>query len=247
MNKIAVLVVEDTAEDAEIIAEALDDAGYALAGIAKTTEEAEALLMDKRPDIAILDIYLGKTPGGIAFATSLNENTTINIPHIFLSSASDKATFTIAKTTKPSGYLIKPFNPIELDYAIELAIENFAGAGGEIAEGRAAIINDFFYVKKARSLIKLAVRSISHVKVDGRYCELYANNVRYLCRKSLTELVNTFPAAFFFRPHRNYMVNTEFVQQVTPSENTIYLTNGNAIPIGTSQMETVKSVFPHLS
>ena len=246
MNKIVVLVVEDTQEDAEILTEALEDAGYELAGIASSPEAAEVLLKEKQPDIAILDIYLGKTPGGIAFATSLNQNTEINIPHIFLTSASDKATFTIAKSTRPSGYLIKPFNPIELDYAIELAIENFAGAGGEIAEGRAAIINDFFYVKKARSLIKLAVQSISHVKVEGRYCELYVNDIRYVCRKSLNDLVSTFPTRFFFRPHRNYMVNREYVQEVTPSESTIYLTNGTAIPIGTSQMDMVKSVFPHL-
>jgi len=246
MKNLSILLVEDTPADQEIVLRCLAELNYDNVTVASSLKEANELLDHLRPDIAILDIYLGESAGGIELATRLYEDPSLSLPHIFLTSASDRSTFMIAKTTKPSGYLIKPFNPLELDYTLELAVENFAQANGELAQGRVANINSHFYVKHNKSLVKLSTEQISYVKVDGRYCEIYCNNKRYICRKSMSDLDNLMPKDQFVRTHRNYLMNINFVEKVTFSESTVYLSEGSTIPIGSSQAEKVRSLFPQL-
>lgn len=247
MEKVKVLVVEDREEDAAIIENALTEMSYEVMNVADSIVMATKMLEEHVPDVAILDIHLGSTMDGITLAHRLNEDPRFKIPFIFLTSASDKATFAAAKSSKPSGYLIKPFNPLELDYAIELAIENFYDAEGELDEGRSALVKDFFYVKHNKALVKLATSAISHVKVSGRYSELYHEGKRFLCRKSLVDLMTLFPKNQFIRTHRNYLANISFVDNVVVSESSVYLTNGVVLPVSSSQLEAVKALFPLLT
>ena len=48
--------------------------------------------------------------------------TVIDVPVIYLTAHADGDTFRRAKMTKPSGYVIKPFDDTELKYSIEIAL-----------------------------------------------------------------------------------------------------------------------------
>ncbi|MDX2362467.1 MAG: response regulator transcription factor [Crocinitomicaceae bacterium] len=245
MSKISVVVVEDSAEDAQIVSDTLADAGYELIGVAKNLQEAR-VLVQKAPDLVILDIHLGSTMDGITFGHELHQSTERKIPFIFLTSAIDKATFAAAKASYPKGYLIKPFNPLELDYAIELAIESCAENAERFAKEEGMRINEFFYLKHNRTLVKLSIKEISHIKVDGRYSELYHDGNRYLCRKSLKDLQSIFPEGLFVRTHRNFLGNAQFIRQVIVGESSVYLTNDEILPLSAGYIDEVKSVFPVL-
>jgi len=246
MQKIRILLLEDNVEDVAIITATLNGMGYEMAGIASDFDEAMSLFQSTQPDIAILDIFTKGAMEGIKFGHWLNDSQSANIPFIYLTSAKDKLIFVEAKRSKPNGFLIKPFNPLELDYAIELALENFSDASGEINEGRITIINKSFYVKHNKSLIKHDVDSISYIQVSGRYCELHVDGQRFLCRKSLSELANIFPEGSLIRTHRNYAINPAFVKKIVASENSVYLTDGTIVPVSAKHMEEVKNLFPTL-
>ena len=47
----------------------------------------------------------------------------INVPVVFLTAYVDEATLERAKTTEPSGYLLKPFDDAELRAVVEFAIQ----------------------------------------------------------------------------------------------------------------------------
>lgn len=99
------------------------------------------------------------------------------------------------------------------------------------------------FVKRSNNLIKLEKASISHIMVEGRYSELYVNDAKFVCRKSLVELQELFPEDLFFRAHRNFLVNKLFVKQIDTSERTVYLTTGEFVPLSTRYMENAKGLY----
>ena len=106
------------------------------------------------------------------------------------------------------------------------------------------MIQEHFYVKHNRALIKLSVNEISFVKVDGRYSELYHIEDRFICRKSLKEIQGLLPKEIFVRSHRNYLINKNYVKTVVFDENSIYLTNGKILPVSTRYLNEVRGMFP---
>ena len=105
-------------------------------------------------------------------------------------------------------------------------------------------IQEYFYIKHNRSLIKLSVADIAFVKVDGRYSELYHSDGRFICRKSLKEIEGLLPKGIFVRSHRNYLINKSFIKTVIFGESSIYLTNGEVLPVSTRYLYVVKAMFP---
>src|SRR6185369_15098431 len=72
------------------------------------------------PDLVLLDINLkGSELDGIRVAEQIHQN--YQIPFIFLTAFSDKATLEKAKLTEPYGYIIKPFEEDDIRTAIEIA------------------------------------------------------------------------------------------------------------------------------
>jgi PAS domain S-box-containing protein len=120
MEKVKILVVEDNRIVAEDIKNNLEEMGYAVSGIASSGKRALAAVEEELPDIAIMDIRLGKGMNGIDTAAQLRQ--TFGIPIIYLTAHADEKTISRAKITEPYAYLVKPFDVEELQSAVEIAI-----------------------------------------------------------------------------------------------------------------------------
>ncbi len=120
MTDIRVLIVEDEPLIAEDIAGFLGEIDYICAGIAYDSETAIDMLMNRHPDIALLDITIEGSMNGIEIAEIINLK--YNIPFVYLTSHSDKATLDNAKKTLPYGYIVKPFNEKDLLSTLEMAL-----------------------------------------------------------------------------------------------------------------------------
>lgn len=120
MVKVKILIVEDNRIVAEDIKNNLQELGYIVSGIATSGEKAIEFVQLEHPDIAIMDIRLGKGMNGIEAATQFNE--IYKIPVIYLTAHADEKTLAKAKLTEPYGYLVKPFEVEELKSAIEIAV-----------------------------------------------------------------------------------------------------------------------------
>lgn len=115
-----ILVVEDEPLIAEDIAQTLEKQGYVVAGIAGSSTKALDMLVTKTPDLALLDISIKGDKNGIDLAEIINSK--YKIPFIYLTSYSDMATLERARTSLPSGYIVKPFKDKDLLSSIEMAI-----------------------------------------------------------------------------------------------------------------------------
>ncbi len=120
MNPAAVLVVEDEAIVSMEISERLIAMGYAVAGIASSGRQALELAQSARPNLVLMDIRLEGEMDGIEAAEEIHK--LHSIPVIFLTAYSEEAALARAGKAEPHGYILKPFNDIELKAAIEIAL-----------------------------------------------------------------------------------------------------------------------------
>lgn len=113
-----ILIAEDefiVANDLRLI---LLQAGYKVTGIAASVEEAEAYLLQEKPDIVIVDIMLEGRRTGIELAAKLRDE---NIAFIYLSANSNQQILDKARTTEPYGFIVKPFREQDLLVTLDIA------------------------------------------------------------------------------------------------------------------------------
>ncbi|MBW4659044.1 MAG: response regulator [Drouetiella hepatica Uher 2000/2452] len=116
-----VLVVEDERIVARDITACLEGLGYFVAGTATSGEEAIAKARDLRPDIVLMDIRLEGEMDGVEAAQQIwNE---LQIPVIYATGYSDRATVDRATDSELFGYILKPIKERDLYIAIKNALQ----------------------------------------------------------------------------------------------------------------------------
>lgn len=116
----SVFIVEDEKITAEDISEIVTKLGYRVLGTARSGEKALEVLAKDRPDLVLMDIHLSGTIDGIETAGQIR--TLYDIPVIFLTAHADDESLERAQVTEPYGYIIKPFDELELHSTIKMAL-----------------------------------------------------------------------------------------------------------------------------
>ncbi len=129
MSGASVLIVEDSEDFSAFLRELLIASGYNVLPVLSSGEDALRTAGLSRPDIVLIDVGIGGSLDGIESGGRIMEN--FGIPVIFLSGYTDEVALERAKTKKPSGYLVKPFNKAELRAAIEIALYRHRAEAGE--------------------------------------------------------------------------------------------------------------------
>lgn len=233
MHPIKILIIEDNEQEAAMLSRTLVQLGYEVTAIVTDLKAALGSYYSLPPDIVIADIMLQGKNEGITFAACIHEKPEQARPVIFLTGMMDKDTFLAAKSTRPVSYLLKPFHILELEFAIELAVESWAGCTGAFAADTAIglFIAEHFFVKRRDSLIKVALNSIHYLEVSGKYCHITSEEGKFLVQKSLKEMLVLLPAQRFQRTHRNYVVHLDRIKALNLQDNHVELVSGTCIPL----------------
>jgi PAS domain S-box-containing protein len=115
-----ILIVEDEMIISMEIKQKLKVMGYDIAGQVISGEAAIQKAGETNPDLILMDIRLKGEMDGITAAKRIMD--LYDIPIIFLTAHSDKATLERAIAVSPSGYLLKPFKERELMTNIEMSL-----------------------------------------------------------------------------------------------------------------------------
>ena len=115
-----VFIVEDEALIAMEVQDRLSALGYQVCGLASRGEQALEAIIERAPDVVLMDVRLAGTLTGIQTAERLRDRT--DVPVIFLSAYSDSQLLRRAGEVLPFGYLVKPFEERELHATIQMAI-----------------------------------------------------------------------------------------------------------------------------
>ena len=169
-----ILVAEDSIIVNQHIYKTLEVAGYKAVS-AYSGEEAVQLAREHSPDLILMDIMMETKTDGIEAAQEIKD--TLDLPVIFLTALTDGGTLEQVKTSQPYGYIVKPFNEVELLSNIKVAIHKSR------AENE---------VKNNRDLFQSSINSIDQafILLDSQGNIFYVNQkAEALIGKSFKELV----------------------------------------------------------
>lgn len=166
-----IIVVEDEVIVAEDIKSILLKEGYEISAIVSSGSRAIKEINKYTPDLVIMDIMLEGDLDGVDVAKKIKED--LNIPIVFITAYTDEETLQKAKLTEPYGYIIKPFEAVELKTIIELALykhkkdnelsEKSDNKPGESTKkpDRRELKNKKLFSKKQFEIIEVALEIIS--------------------------------------------------------------------------------------
>jgi CheY-like chemotaxis protein/DNA-binding PadR family transcriptional regulator len=120
MTMAKVLVVDDEAIITMQLEERLHAMGYTVVGMAASGEDAIEKARRLVPDLILMDIVMPGRLNGIEAAQAIISE--LDIPVVFVTSYADDAIIEKAKKVRPYGYIVKPFNELEIKAAIEVAL-----------------------------------------------------------------------------------------------------------------------------
>ncbi|MCK6693883.1 MAG: response regulator [Thermoanaerobaculia bacterium] len=249
MDPIRILIVEDEPVIAADLADRLAEMGYHVAGQYGSGEAALHNLGQDAPDLVLMDIQLGGVLDGIETTRRIVEAQPV--PVIFLTSNSDEATFTRAKSTHPAAFLSKPFRGKDLRHAIELALSRNApppppdpDASGAVPENNAFFFQDRIFIKSKERLVRIFISDILWVEATDYYCTLVTAEKKFLLGQTLKQLSESLAQEpTLMRVHRSYLVNLSQIEEI---EDLSLLIGKQRIPVSKAAKEEIINRFQRL-
>lgn len=244
MDSINILIIEDLTSESAPLVEILVANNYNVVGVATNFKDALDIFFKSKIDVLIIDIFLNGVPDGIAFAEAITLIPNALKPFVFLSSSRDRQIFERAKLTSPFSFLMKPFNELEILYAIEMAVEKFYEQTNVFLteEQDTVISNDFLFIKKKKSLKKVALQDLLYIEVEERYCNIITEKEKFVILISLTKISALLNPAKFIRTHRNTIVNTDKIEEIILADNLIILQGNHKINLSDTYKDFIKKM-----
>jgi len=227
----------------------LEEIGYEIVDNVIVYEQAEEVLKTQQVDLVLIDIILASDKTGIDLGKHIREN--YDIPFIFVTSNSDRATVENAKTVKPNGYLVKPFEQQDLYTSIEIALSNFTYGTGENKGNNShvtqedvpmsnSVLKDSIFVKKQHLYYRIQFGDIQFIKADNVYLEVNTVDKKFLVRSPLKDYLEKLPKNKFYRAHKSYIVNVDHIDAINSKD---IMINNNLIPISKDFKEFIISAM----
>ncbi|MET6990421.1 LytR/AlgR family response regulator transcription factor [Sediminicola arcticus] len=244
---IKILIVEDNVIIADDMQSMLEEIGYEIVDNVIVYEQAVEVLKNNQVDLVLIDIILASDKTGIDLGKHIRDH--YNIPFIFVTSNSDRATVENAKTVKPNGYLVKPFEQQDLYTSIEIALSSFnyaeKGDNGNTDDGEEkvmsnSVLKDSIFVKKQHLYYRIQFGDIHFIKADNVYLEVNTADKKFLVRSPLKDYLEKLPQNKFYRAHKSYIVNVDHIDAINSKD---IMINNTLIPISKEFKEFIISAM----
>lgn len=219
MEPFKILIVEDESLVSMDMVDMLQNLGYDVLPTAITYDEAVQVLSEHTPDLALLDINLGGTKTGVDLARYIRSN--YNLPFIFITSHSDKATVASATSTQPNGYIVKPFQSEDLFTSIETALASWTGkanAAYDKLPTTGKLLDDCLFVKTDRNFVKVKIAEILYLQSDQNYLYIVTEKGKHIVRSSFKEFLENLPKEQFLQVHKSYIINLGKIESFSHTE-----------------------------
>lgn len=198
-----ILIVEDDLIIAQSIANDLEQEGYTISDTCESGEKAIEMVESRLPDLILMDIKLEGKLDGILTAEKILKK--YRIPVIYLTDLQDRVTLDNARQTRPSNYLVKPFQTHQLLIAVDFALFN----GNSDAIG-----NSCGFFKENKEYIKIAYADILYIKADGSYAEIHTTTGKHTLTRPLNQLLKRIPYPDLVRIQKSFCINKNHVSGI---------------------------------
>jgi DNA-binding LytR/AlgR family response regulator len=196
-----ILIVEDDILIAEHLSAILLKEGFNNCLIAHSYDDALMAIGSSEIQLVLLDINLGQVKNGFDLSAVLNKN---SIPFIYISAQSDPMAQEQIIESKPAGFILKPFKPVQVTTAVKLLFKQIESITLRLDDGKNKYILD--------------IRNVIFIQSNRNYVEINYENQRLVVRKTLIEIEQLLPVNQFFRCHRSFIVNKDRIQSISQKE-----------------------------
>lgn len=199
---------------------------------AEDGKEALALIRQYDPDLIFLDLEMPILSGiDVAFAL-LGENRCI----IFVTAYQKYAVR--AFDACATDYIMKPIDEERLKVALKKAKARPENIPLELAEYAK------FIFKSGRDQLIFAACEIGFFEGAGDYVQLVSQNgSKHIIDETLESLESRLPCSLFFRIHRSFLINLNFVRQlehITQRKEHVVLLNQQSLPVSRSKIDGLR-------
>lgn len=193
-------------------------------------------IVEKRPDLVLLDLHLGDFKSGPILAQKLYE---MNIPFVVVTGSKDEGIFDEITQFQPLAYYTKPIDIISLRYVIS----KITDGTNDLLTASERTKNHMF-VKWKSEIIKLSYHEILFIQGEGNYITLHTSSQKkFVVRKSLKQVFIELSKDVFIRIHRNFIINKYNISSYNTNENTVVI-GETTIPVGRSYKAHFKKNLP---
>lgn len=211
------------AEDEPLAAEALADwvkatPGLQLVAVCEDGEDALAQIRALKPALVLTDIQM---PGltGLQVVREIQHDA--HQPRIIFTTAYDDHALT-AFELHAVDYLLKPFSRERFDEAVAHALRDAAPSTAEVAQALGTPADaplTRLLVRDQGKIFPLQVADIESLRSDNKYTAITAKGRSFLVRLPIASFETRLDPARFLRLQRGCIVNLDFVDSMTPDEN----------------------------
>ncbi len=248
MHMIRAIIVDDESDAREslqlIISQFYSEDVEVVAALSSVKEAVKAI-NSLKPDLVFLDIEMPKENGLQLFDYFGEE---IEFEVVFITAYQKYAlkAFRFAALD----YLLKPVDYTQLGEAIQrfkrkarnfskVKIDTFINNLSNDLEINKKVI---FPTKNGYQVVKIS--SILYCEADINYATIFTNdNNSFTIVSTLKNLEEILPSSIFFRSHKSYLVNLNFIKTYDRSRDKIILENGQEIDIATRRVEQFMQVL----
>jgi len=217
--KINVMIAEDEELAREELVYMLEkEKDVVLCPSAQTGEELLELYFEHKPDVLFLDIEM---PGMTGVEAAKQILKSASKPPLFVFTTAYDAYAIDAFEIEAIDYLLKPFDQVRLHQAME-RIRKRLSDQEETVKKSSENPSSKLLIDDGEKMIVLSPESIYYAVPSQRMLEIHTENDIIESKMTLQELEKKLERFNFFRTHRSYLVNLDYVLEITPWFNGAY-------------------------
>jgi len=221
-----VLVVDDEPLARQVLRRALDLLpDVACVGECGRRDEAVAMILERKPDIVLLDVQLGRTT-----AFEIIEDIGVDeMPLVIFVTAYDRHALK-AFEVHALDYVLKPVDPDRLREALDraasvLSLQRGASLGDRLERLLANLPTDVtprvtpvparrLTVRDGEGLRLLDAHQVEWIESAGNYVHVHSGGRTYVIRSTMDRVATRLAADMFLRVRRTALINTGFVSKI---------------------------------
>lgn len=214
--KIRIMIAEDERlAREELIYLLQQETDVELLATATNGRELLELVDANEPDVVFLDIKMPELEGTQAARMLASRK---QQPLIVFCTAHEEFAVDAFKLYAVD-YLLKPFEPKRIQETMQRVRERLVKAKAEqtVPSKRSKLL-----VEENNRLVVIDPATIVYAVREERFVQIHTQTEAYTTKMTLTQLAEKLQAYDFFRTHKSYLVNLQFVSELTPWFNGAY-------------------------
>lgn len=194
----------------------------------KNIAEAVNVLLSKNVDLMFLDVQMPEITG-VEFLENMNVSPSVILTTAYREYAVQAYEFGVLD------YLVKPISFMRFAKAIERYRQV------NIDNNLTDEINLPIVIKSGTDYHRVVPADIVYIKSVREYVTIYCNDLQYLVRSSMNQMLSQLPDGAFVQVHKSYIVPVNSIITVTSTD--VVLTDNNKIPLGKAFSDNVRRLF----